>query len=209
MNEVLKIKVGDGETYCGDTRDMKKIKGFPYKEGFVDAILNSPPYSTALDYIKNDYPQLILLKLVNSMEELEKNMMGNPRINYDKKELLMLIKDEEKDPLKISNSAHKYVSLLLNNGRQDAGLRVYKFFIDMFYTLKEMYNVMKKHSKCAIIIGNNHFMVDNKYIEIPNGEVILEIAKKIGFKEELIIERELQKTSVGNIREESVIILEK
>jgi hypothetical protein len=143
------------------------------------------------------------------MEELEKNMMGNPRINYDKKELLMLIKDEEKDSLKISNSAHKYVSLLLNNGRQDAGLRVYKFFIDMLYTLKEMYRVMKKGSKCAIIIGNNHFMVDNEYIEIPNGEVILEIGKKIGFKEDLVIERDLQKTSVGNIRKESVIILEK
>ena len=44
---------------------------------------------------------------------------------------------------------------------------------------------------------------------IPNGEVILEIAKKIGFKEDLVIKRELQKTSVGNIREESVVILEK
>lgn len=209
LNKVLKITVGKGKTYCGDTRDMKKIKDFPSKDGFVDAILNSPPYSTALDYIKNDYPQLILLKLVNSMGELEKNMMGNPRINYDKKELLMLVKDKEKDPLKMSNSAHKYVSLLLNNGRQDAGLRVYKFFIDMLYTLREMHRVMKKHSKCAIIIGNNHFMVDNKYIEIPNGEVILEIGKKIGFKEDLVIERELQKTSVGNIRKESVIILEK
>ncbi|MDI6917519.1 MAG: DNA methyltransferase [Thermoplasmatales archaeon] len=209
LNEVLKIKVSNGETYCGDTRNMKKIKGFPPKDNFVDAILNSPPYSTALDYIKNDYLQLILLKLVNSMEELEKNMMGNPRINYDKKELLKLVEDEERDPLKISNLVHEYVDILLSNGRQDAGLRVYKFFIDMLLTLKEMYRVMKKGSKCAIIIGNNHFMVGNKYIEVPNGEMILEIAKKIGFKEDLVIERELQKTSVGNIREESIIILEK
>jgi len=209
LNKVLNIKVGDGKTYCGDTRNMKEIKGFPSKDNFVDAILNSPPYSTALDYIKNDYPQLILLKLVNSMEELEKNMMGNPRINYDKKELLMLVKDEEKDPLKMSESAHKYVNMLLNNGRQDAGLRVYKFFIDMLYTLREMHKVMKKGSKCTIIIGNNNFMVGNEYVEIPNGEVILEIGKKIRFKEDLVIERDLQKTSVGNIRKESVIILEK
>jgi site-specific DNA-methyltransferase (cytosine-N4-specific) len=209
LNEVLKIKVGDAETYCGDTRNMRKIEGFPTKDGFVDGIINSPPYSTALDYIKNDYPQLVLLRLVGSMEELEKNMIGNPRINYDKKELLMLVKDEEKDPLKMSELAHKYVDILLNNRRQDAGLRVYKFFIDMLLALKEMHRVMKKGSKCAIIVGNNHFMVGNKYVEIPNDEVILEVAKKIGFREALVIERELQKTSVGNIRSENVIILEK
>jgi len=119
------------------------------------------------------------------------------------------VKDEEKDPLKMSESAHKYVNMLLNNGRQDAGLRVYKFFIDMLYTLREMHKVMKKGSKCIIIIGNNNFMVGNEYVEIPNGEVILEIGKKIRFKEDLVIERDLQKTSVGNIRKESVIILEK
>jgi hypothetical protein len=204
LNEVLKIKVGSAKTYVADTRDMKVIKS-----DSVDGIVNSPPYSTALDYIKNDYPQLVILKLVESMEKLEKDMMGNPRINYDKKELLKLVEDKEKDPLNISSLAHKYVSLLLNNGRQDAGLRVYKFFIDMLHTLQEMYRVMKKGSKCAIIIGNNHFMVHNKYVEIPNDEVILEIGKRIGFKEDVVIRRELQKTSVGNIKKEMVIILEK
>jgi len=204
LNEVLKIKVGNAKIYVADTRDMKVIKS-----DSVDGIVNSPPYSTALDYIKNDYPQLVILKLVESMEKLEKDMMGNPRINYDKKELLKLVDDKDRDPLNISALAHRYVSLLLNNGRQDAGLRVYKFFIDMLHTLQEMYRVMKKGSKCAIIIGNNHFMVNGKYVEIPNDEVILEIGKKIGFKEDIIIKRELQKTSVGNIKKEMVIILEK
>jgi DNA modification methylase len=204
LNEVLKINVGSAKTYVADTRDMKVIKS-----DSVDGIVNSPPYSTALDYIKNDYPQLVILKLVESMEKLEKDLMGNPRINYDKKELLKLVEDKEKDPLNISSLAHRYVDMLLNNGRQDAGLRVYKFFIDMLHTLQEMYRVMKKGSKCAIIIGNNHFMVHNKYVEIPNDEVILEIGKKIGFKEDIIIRRELQKTSVGNIKKEMVIILEK
>lgn len=204
LNEVLKIKVGKAHAYVADTRDMKVIK-----DNSADGIVNSPPYSTALDYIKNDYPQLVLLKLVESMEHLGKNMMGNPRINYDKKELLKLVEDKEKDPLSMSVLAHKYVSMLLNNGRQDAGLRVYKFFIDMLFTLQEMYRVMRTGSKCAIIIGNNHFMIHNEYVEIPNGEVILELGKKIGFKKDIVMKRELQKTSVGNIREEMVLILAK
>ena len=204
LNKVLKIKIKNAETFCADTRNMYMIE-----DESVDGIVNSPPYSTALDYIKNDYPQLVLLKLVEDMEKLEKDMMGNPRINYDKKELLKLVEDKEKDPLKMSSVAHKYVDLLLNNGRQSAGLRVYRFFIDMFTTLLEMYRVLKKGAKCVIIIGNNHFMVRGKYIEIPNDEVILDLAKYVGFKENIVIKRKLQKTSVGNIRTESVVILEK
>ncbi|MEM4329589.1 MAG: DNA methyltransferase, partial [Candidatus Bilamarchaeaceae archaeon] len=204
LNEVLKIKVGNSQTYVADTRNMKAIK-----DDSIDGIVNSPPYSTALDYIKNDYPQLILLKLVNSMEKLEKDMIGNPRINYDKKELIRFIENEEKDLLRISNLAHRYVKMLLNNGREDAGLRIYKFFIDMLQTLQEMYRVMKIGSKCAIIIGNNHFMINDKYVEIPNDEIILELSKNVGFKENIIIKRELQKTSVGNIQKETIIILEK
>ncbi|MEM4367703.1 MAG: DNA methyltransferase [Candidatus Anstonellales archaeon] len=204
LNEVLKIKVGNSQTFVADTRNMKVIK-----DNSIDGIVNSPPYSTALDYIKNDYPQLILLKLVNSMENLEKDMIGNPRINYDKKELIRFIENEEKELLRISNLAHKYVKLLLDNGRIDAGLRINKFFLDMLQTLQEMYRVMKIGSKCAIIIGNNHFMINDKYIEIPNDEIILQISKNVGFKENIIIKRELQKTSVGNIQKETVIILEK
>jgi len=204
LNEVLKIKVGDAKAYVADTRNMKIIK-----TESIDGIVNSPPYSTALDYIKNDYPQLVLLELVDSMEKLEMDMMGNPRINYDRKELLKLVGDKTKDPLRMSNSAHRYVKMLLNNGRKDAGLRIYKFFIDMLYALQEMYRVMKKGAKCAIIIGNNHFMVHEKYIEIPNDEVILEMGKNIGFEKDRVIKRDLQKTSVGNIRRESVIILKK
>ena len=179
------------------------------KKSSIDGIVNSPPYSTALDYIKNDYPQLILLNLVESIEQLEKDMMGNPRKNYDKKELLEIVKDTEKDPLSMSVLAHKYIDTLLTKGREDAGLRVYKFFIDMLFSLQEMHRVMKKDGKCAIILGNNHFLVDEKYLEIPNDNVILEIGKKIGFKEDRVIKRNLQKTSVGNIRRESVIIFRK
>ncbi|MEM5814062.1 MAG: hypothetical protein QXP82_03025, partial [Candidatus Aenigmatarchaeota archaeon] len=80
---------------------------------------------------------------------------------------------------------------------------------DMLFTLKEMYRVMKKGAKAVIIIGNNHFLVSNRYIEIPNDEIILEIGKKIGFNEDNAIKRELQKSSVGNIRQEMVIIFEK
>jgi|SRR3989339_187684 len=204
LNDTLKIKPASSETYTEDTRDIKSVR----KET-ITGIINSPPYSTALDYIKNDYPQLVLLKLVDDMDGLERDMIGNPRKNYDKKELLEAIEGKKEDPLEMSPEAKKYVNLLKKGQREDAALRVYKFFVDMLDALNEMHKVLKNGAKAAIIIGNNHFQVNEKYVEIPNGRILEDIALKIGFKKDIAISRKLQKSSVGNIREEVVLVLEK
>jgi len=204
LNEVLMIELGNSNTYVGDTRDMKQI----ITSEQVDGIVNSPPYSVALDYIKNDFPQLVLLELTDSIEKLERDMMGNPKVNYDKKSLFNKI-ESGINPLTASETANKIVKYLLSNGRQQAGLRSFKFYTDMNESLKEMHRVMKKNSKCAIVIGNNHFMVGNQYIEVPNDKVILELAEKIGFTLDKFIGRELQKSSEGNIREEKILIFKK
>ncbi|MEA2070398.1 MAG: DNA methyltransferase, partial [Asgard group archaeon] len=204
LNDLLKIDLGGTTCYVGDTRDMDM-----FEDNSVDGIVNSPPYSTALDYIKNDYPQLVLLNLVDSMDQLQEDMMGNPRINYDKEELSKRFHEEIDDPLGEIETGLKFVGLLLKNGRKNAGYRIYKFFTDMLYSIQEMYRVMKPGTKCAIVIGNNHFKVNDRYHEIENDEVLLEIAKKTGFKEDQVIKRELHKTSVGNIRKETILIFQK
>jgi DNA modification methylase len=206
LNEVLKIELGRSETYIGDARDMKNF----IDDETIDGIVTSPPYSTALDYIKNDFPQLVLLELIDSIEGLEEKMIGNPRANYDRRVLFSAIKGgDENNPLNISETAREIVNMLLSSGREQAGFRSFKFFQDMLRSLKEMYRVMKRETKCAVIIGNNHFMVNGKYVEVPNDRVILELARKIGFVEYRFIERNLQKSSEGNIREESIVIFEK
>ena len=201
LNLILGIKVGKSIIYEKDTRNMTNIKSES-----IDGIVNSPPYAVALDYIKNDYPQLVLLGLVNSIEELNQKMMGNPKVNYDRKALLTEV---GKMPNLLPRFPNNVIKYLISNGRQQAGLRSYKFFVDMHKTLQEMYRVMKRGSKCAIVIGNNHFKVGSDYIEIPNDKVILELAQEVGFKLDRFISRELHKTSEGNIREESIIILKK
>ena len=201
LNEVLCINVGKSICYEGDTRDMSFIS-----DESIDGIVNSPPYSVALDYVQNDYIQLVLLKLTKSISELDEKMIGNPRASYDKKFLLIEISSLS-NPL--PNFAKDVINYLLKNGRQEEGLRSYKFFIDMNKVLKEMWRVMKNGSKCAIIIGNNHFKVGNSYIEVPNDKIIMELAQKIGFIVDKFIIREIHKSSKGNIREESVIILKK
>jgi predicted urease superfamily metal-dependent hydrolase len=79
----------------------------------------------------------------------------------------------------------------------------------MYKALEEMHRVMKHGSKCAIIIGNNHYKLDNDYVEVKNDEVLKQMALTMGFKEDRIITRELEKTRAGMIRYESILILEK
>jgi len=205
LNETLKIRLGRSKTYIADTRNMEK----EISSESIDGIVSSPPYAVALDYIKNDYPQLVLLELVDSIEKLEKDMMGNPRVNYNRVELLGKIRRKDENLINFSKTGNKIVNYLISNGRQQAGLRSFKFFTDMIKTLGEMKRILKRGSKCAIVIGNNHFKVGGNTVEVPNNKVLLEIAENIGFEIDRLIERKLQKSSEGIIREESVLILKK
>lgn len=218
LNETLKIELGTSETYVGDTRDMKNScktldrKDVKIENSSIDGIVNSPPYSTALDYVKNDLPQLAILNLAESFEQLEIDMIGNPKPKYYPKELVTEIETNHKDFERLPATAKKIITKLLKNDRVKTGIRTYKFYKDMYKSLEEMSRVMKQHSKCTIVIGNNNYKLsNNKYFEVKNDEVIWEIAEKpeIGLIRDKVITRELEKTRAGMIRYESIVILKK
>lgn len=203
MNKVLKIKLGISKTLVGDTRNMKQVQNES-----VDAIVNSPPYSTALDYIRNDFPQLVLLGLA-AIPWLEENMIGNPNLRVYPTSLFEEMRDDNAEYFRLPMMAKEIIAVLRRYGRKKEALRTYKFFKDMYLALEEMCRVMKKGSKCAIIIGNNHYKLDDQYREVKNDEVLKHMALAIGFKEDRTITRELEKTRAGMIRYESILILEK
>jgi DNA modification methylase len=203
LNDVMKAKLGKSRTYTADTRDMKMVESES-----IDAIVNSPPYSTALDYIKNDYPQLTLLELAD-IPDLEINMIGNPRFKVYSQSLLDEIRNNSPDYANLPQNAKDTVSTLIRYGRTKEALRTYKFFKDMYLALKEMYRVLKHSSKCVIIIGNNHYKLDGSYAVVKNDEVLKEMALTLGFQEDRTIVRELEKSQAGMIRYESILILKK
>ncbi|MFQ6061455.1 MAG: hypothetical protein ACE5KV_09245, partial [Thermoplasmata archaeon] len=201
LNKTLGIDLGDSECFTEDTRDMKSIP-----DESIDAIVNSPPYSTALDYIRNDEPQLVLLGLAGSIDELERQMIGNPKHNPNLEEMLSDINGQGD---KLPTYAIKKVRSLAEGGRRDAALRCLKFFLDMYASLKEMHRVLRPGSKAAIVIGNNHFKVQGKFEEIENVSTILQMGVMVGFEKDALVERELEKSSTGMIRKEAVLVLKK
>ena len=206
LNKVLHIPPVRARSITADTRRMSEVD-----DSSIAAIVNSPPYSVALDYIKNDFPQLVMLHLAGSLEQLNRDMMGNPRVNYRKQTIQerMRADRESGNPLSLSERAKSAIDLLMNGGREKEAYRCFKFFDDMLATLKEMHRVLVPGGKAAVVIGCNNFMVNGKYHSIPNDDIILELAAAVGLLTYQRVDRQLQKTSAGNIREETVLFLQK
>ncbi len=203
LNQTLKIRLGSSVTHVGDTRDMKF-----QPDNSIDAIVNSPPYSTALDYIKNDYPQLALLELTD-IPSLSENMIGNPSQKYYPDTLAGEVSKENAGYSNLPPEAKEVISELKKYSREKEGLHSYKFFKDMRMALQEMLRVMKPEAKCAIVIGNNHYKLDGRYMEVKNDVILMAIAKKLGFTQDRTITRQLEKSQAGMIRYESIVILSK
>lgn len=236
LNKSLKIALGNSRTLVGDARDMLACRTIDEEHGSIrnesesiDAIVNSPPYSTALDYVRNDLPQLTILNLADSLELLKQDMVGGPSLRDYSDELLLEIKKRALEFERLPMEGKRAIYRLLDEGREPDALRVYKFFKDMYLALLEMRRVLKPGGKSVIIIGNNHYKIDGEYIQVENAEVIAKIGEKIGLHRDtrlplrvpgradvqetdvLIggIRRSLEKSMSGMIRYETVLVLKK
>jgi hypothetical protein len=226
LNETLGIPLATSATYICDNRypseTARTLDGtrVELQKGQVDGIVTSPPYSTAVDYIRNDFPQLMILQMVKSraeLEELERNLEGNPKPRiYRNDQLRYEVGGGSKFYHLIPDYAKESIQKLRKAGRESEALRAYKFFKDMYLSLIAMNHLMKKGAKCAIVIGNNHYKLDeDNEEEVKNDRVIFELAlrSEVGFAPDKetggLLGRPLEKTQTGHIRNESVLILDK
>ncbi len=200
LKNSLGIPLGEALCFTEDSRRMESIR-----DASIDAIVNSPPYSTALDYIRNDQPQLAILGLLDGLDELEAMMVGNPRFDPELSDMFEeLMKDGRAG---LPDYCVSKVRSLSKGGRDDAALRCLKFFLDLRASLAEMFRVLKPGAKVAIVIGNNHFKVGDRMVEVENVAAILQMGLMRGFEKDALIHRRLEKTSTGMIRREAIVVL--
>ncbi len=167
LNNVLPLEIGTGSSQLGDTSDFGIVSEIQDLDGNV----NSPPYSTALDYIKNDLNQLTLLGLIRTPEDLhqfEQNMGGNPRAKYDKSVMNEKI---DQNPAGLPDYALGLIRLMNHFGRQDHAFRLYNFFTLLKNSLAEQFRVLKSGAKIATVIENNHFKLTDS-VDIISDDTI-------------------------------------
>ncbi len=120
-------------------------KKIPLKNKSVDGVITSPPYSFAIDYVKNDESQLKYLEY--DIDALKKGMVGLVGKNKDEK-LENYFKDMDVVCSEVSRvlKPNKYFVMIIgSNTNQTGGIRLEQKIIDSCtrYNLNLVKSILK------------------------------------------------------------------
>ena len=150
--EKINLKIGKSKIIQGSVLNL------PIGENSVDAIITSPPYSFAIDYLKNDQPQLEYLGY--NLEDLRKDMIGlqgrgvenKLEIYFDKMDIAL------KEMKRVSKKNSPIVIIIGTNDIQTNGVRLetkvvelaekqnLKFELNLIKPIRGLQNTMKNES---------------------------------------------------------------
>lgn len=123
--EKLGLRVGKSKIIQGDALDL------PIDDNSIDAIVTSPPYSFAIDYLKNDQPQLEYLGY--NLDGLRQKMIGlQGRGLENKLEMYFSEMNQALSEMKrVTKSQSPIVIIVGNNEIQTKGVRLDSRIIEL------------------------------------------------------------------------------
>jgi DNA modification methylase len=209
--EVRNIELGKHLIYTGDVRELERIikPGLEYfGKDFVDAIVTSPPYGTAIDYLSEHVYALYALDLTKDHLKLDEQHIGSPRVEPS---LVREITSKSGHFLNLPPSAQTVLIEMVKFGREAKAAAFYKYFVDMSQAFKQMYNVLAKGKYLVMIIGKEQTVklgVKNSIISL--GAIMEDMGKSVGLTHLNSIDIALRKASErGAIPTEHVIFFKK
>ena len=148
----INLKIGKSEIIQGSVLNL------PIDDNSVDAVITSPPYSFAIDYLKNDQPQLEYLGY--NLEDLREDMIGlqgrgvenKLEIYFDKMDIAL------KEMKRVSKKNPPIVIIIGTNDIQTNGVRLetkvvelaekqnLKFELNLIKPIRGLQNTMKNES---------------------------------------------------------------
>ena len=148
----INLKIGKSEIIQGSVLNL------PIDDNSVDAVITSPPYSFAIDYLKNDQPQIEYLGY--NLEDLREDMIGlqgrgvenKLEIYFDKMNIAL------KEMKRVSKKNSPIVIIIGTNDIQTNGVRLetkvvelaekqnLKFELNLIKPIRGLQNTMKNES---------------------------------------------------------------
>ncbi|MDI6905243.1 MAG: hypothetical protein QMD13_07140 [Candidatus Bathyarchaeia archaeon] len=210
-HEVQDLKLGKHLVYTGDVRELEKVikPGMEYfGKHFVDAIITSPPYGTAIDYLNEHVYALYALDLTKDHLKLDEEHIGSPRVQA---RMVGNIISKSDDFLTLPTSAQSVLMRMVKFGRKVKAAALYKYFVDMFQAFRQMHNVLAPDKFLVMIIGKEQTIklgAENGIIDL--GAIMEEMGKSVGLMHLHSIDIGLRKASErGAIPTEHVIFFKK
>lgn len=210
-NEVYNTKLGEHLVYTGDARELEKVirPGLEhFGKQYVDVIITSPPYGTAIDYLGEHVYALYVLDLTKNHLKLDKEHIGSPRIQSSTIGNIISKTDEF---LALPKPAQSILQKMVKVGRKAKAATLYKYFIDMHQAFKQMYNVLAPNKFLVMIIGKEQTIkLDKESGTITLGVIMEEMGKNVGLSHLNSVDIGLRKASErGAIPTEHVIFFKK
>lgn len=171
--------------------DSRKI---PLNANTVDAIITSPPYLTRIDYAMTTQLELLLCGYSDTLRCIRENTMGAPVItNIGTKDTKMWGEICEDILSQVGDHTSKASkTYYLKN--------IVQYFSDAHRSLLEIKRVLKKGKTALIVVQSSYY----KDVEIPLGEIYVQMGRKLGFKASIVFSEEV-KNHIAHVNKRSSV----
>jgi len=148
----------------GDAREL------PLRARSVDAVLFSPPYGNAHDYIRSTKLEQLILKLCTSgtLQKQSLRTIGRRRSG--------LQRFEKPRPTGVRECDNFLESLSRRSVECSRHMRLY--FLQMACVLRDVHRVLKHDSTATVVVGDG----TSQHLRVPLGFLLTKIAERQGFR---------------------------
>ena len=191
-DDILPLRLGNANFAVHDVRELSSLDQPP-----PSAIVTSPPYTTAIDYVGNDSHALYLLELTDDHHALQRNTIGSSRAR--------VVSDSPfPDPPLPASVAEPIAAIARNHVK---GMALMAYYNNMWTTWREMAGVLEPARPLVLIIGSEQEMrIGGRQITLPIAQSMVEMGEESGFTLRETMRVKLAKTKRGAIVEESILV---